>query len=309
MGEVREESEADRAGLDQEVAQLLTEEEQDEQEEQLEHVMARHVKGSKAWLFASILITLFIALISAVMTNSSMAYAFLGFGPTLLCVLIYIGLLEGEFKDVLFWLTPLVVCFLFLVLGTSLNSMIGDQLDIPVLTGVNLILAYVILAIMSLIEYQGEKQATLAELDEFKPEELHRYIHTIEDKCKALNFVIGRVYRASNGGTKEMREQIKVPSEWYNEFNAIPPDEAKEQSHKAIELLQRIQERLHSLLKPEKDVFVHEDIKGLKNLERDGHGKDRILDVLSVNDSDPVEDYYLGAMDFCSRITSELKKL
>lgn len=293
---------------DQELLEREEDEAEQEQEE-LEHVMMRHVHASKAWLFASILIILFIALLASVLSDSNMLFAILGFSPAILIAIIYIGLLEGEFKDVLFWLTPLVIVFLFLGLGPFLNEALQGQLDIPVLAALNLALSYIILAVMSMIEYRSQQDATFKETERFQPEQLDRYIHTIEDKCKALNFVIGRVYRASNGGTKEMRQQIKVPSEWYNEFNSIPTEEAKEQRQKALALLENIRERLSVMLRPEKDVFRKPEIAGLKHLARDPDGKDRVIDVLTVNDNDPVEDYFLGAMDFCKKITAELEKL
>jgi hypothetical protein len=201
---------------------------------------------------------------------------------------------------------------LFFVLGEALNAVLLGQLDLPVLTGVNLVLSYLILLVMIFIEYRRTREqepATLEEIEHFKPEHLEKYIHTIEDKCKALNFVMGRVYRASNGGTARLREKVKVPSEWYNEFNTIAPEEVKEQKDLAIDLLTRIEDRLSLLLKPERVVFDHDDVKGLKHLARDPDGKDRIIDVLTVNDNDPVEDYFLGAMDFCKRIKVELQKL
>ncbi len=226
--------------------------------------------------------------------------------------LLFIFLLDGEYKDALLWLTPLAVAFLFLGLGPFVNALIGDQLDIAVLTAVNLVLSYVILGIMALIEYYGDKaeeDATLEEVQSFEPEHLGRYIHTIEDKCKAINFVIGRVYRTSNGGTKVMRERLRIPREWYNEFNAIPAEQAQEQRQLALDLLGRIEERLASLLRPEKDLFTKDEIRSLKELARDEGGKDRILDVLIVNDNDPVEEYFLGAMDFCKRVKEGLEKL
>jgi len=280
---------------------------QDEETEALD--ASRHIHASKAWLFASILLTLFIALLASVTSQSSTLLAILGFTPTLLATVIFLGLLEGEFRDVLFWLTPLALLILFLGMEPFTRELLGGQLDIPALAAVNLVLSYSILAVMSLIEYRREKLATLADLEQFQPEALDQYIQTIEDKCKALNFVIGRVYRASNGGTKGLREKIKVPSEWYNEFNAIKPEEVREQRDLAIDLLTRIEERLMLLLKPEKDVFSKAEVKALHTLARDGYGRDRIIDVLSINDSDPVEDYYLGARDFCKRVKEGLAKL
>ena len=54
MREVEQPSEAALAETAIEVEEI----EQDAEQEELEHVMARHMNASKAWLFASILITL-----------------------------------------------------------------------------------------------------------------------------------------------------------------------------------------------------------------------------------------------------------
>jgi hypothetical protein len=281
----------------------------DQEEAVLEERMVKHVHPAKGWLFASILLTLFIALLSSITTESNSLLAFVGFAPTIITVVIFIGLLEGEFRDALFWLTPLAMGMLFLAVGSTAGGFFAE-LDLPVLTGVNMLLSYVILAIMTMIEYGARpKEKSLADVEEFEPEQLDQYIHTIEDKCKALNFVIGRVYRASHGGTRSMRDKIKVPSDWYNEFNSIPSEEVKEQKELAIDLLNRIKGRLQTLLQPEKDTFSKAEIVGLKHLARDKDGKDRVLDVLSVNDQDPVEDYFLGAMDFCKRVLDALEKL
>jgi hypothetical protein len=293
-----------RAEQDEEIAQ---------EGERNEERRAHPSKAAKGFLFASVIVTLFIALIAAVRSDSGVVYAFLGFAPTILCILIFIGLLEGDYRDVLFWFTPLVICVLFLLLGPYLDVLVANQLDVPVLTAVNLALSYLLLLLMTIIQAIAGRAAmrdvSLQEIEKFEPAKLDQYIHTIEDKCKAINFVIGRVYRASNGGVKEMREKLRVPSEWYNEFNAIKPEAVKEQKELALDILKRIQERLSDLLRPEKDVFTPAEIKGLKHLARDRDGKDRVIDVLTVNDQDPVEDYFLGAMDFCKRITTELEKL
>ncbi len=283
-----------------------------EEDDTLEEKLTKHVHPAKAFLFGSILVTVFIAILTSILSDSGMVYAIIGFTPTIAAVLIFIFLLDGEYKDALLWLTPLAVAFLFLGLGPFINQLLGDQLDLSVLTAVNLALSYVILGIMSLIEYYGgkdEEDATLEEVQAFEPEHLGRYIHTIEDKCKAINFVIGRIYRASNGGTKGLRERLRVPREWYNEFNAIPAEEAQAQRQLALDLLGRIEERLGSLLRPEKDLFTKDELRSLKGLARDEEGRDRILDVLIVNDNDPVEEYFLGAMDFCKRVKEGLEKL
>lgn len=294
---------------EEEALLVEADQEADQEEALIEERLIRNVHPAKGWLFASILLTLFIALVSSITTASNSMFAFLGFTPTIISIIIFIMLLEGEYKDALFWLTPLAIGLLFLAIGTSAGSFF-KELDVPVLTAVNILLSYIILAIMTMIEFAGRPgEKSLADVEHFEPEQIDQYIHTIEDKCKAINFVIGRVYRASHGGTRSMRDKIKVPSEWYNEFNSIPADEVKEQKELALDLLSRIKERLQTLLTPEKDIFSKAEYVGLKHIARDKDGKDRVLDVLSVNDQDPVEDYFLGAMDFCKRVLVELEKL
>lgn len=284
----------------------------EEEREHLEDRVIKHISFSKGFVFSSILVVLLLALLSAIWTDSGLVYTLLGFAPTILACIIFIGLLEGDFQDVVYWLIPLGIMLAFLGVGPWVNELINYQLDILVLSGLNLLLSYAILGLLFLIEYSAKRETSVSVQEveeEFKPEELSRYIHTIEDKCKALNFVIGRVYRTSHGGSKELREKIKIPSEWYNEFNSIKPEELDAQKALALDLLKRIKEQLEVMLRPEKDVFTEKEVKQLKHIARDSLGKDRVLDVLSVNDQDPVEDYFLGAIDFCKRIIKKLEEL
>jgi hypothetical protein len=72
------------------------EERSEEEQEALEAKLARHIHASKSWLFAALLLTIFIALLSSVASGSNVAYALLGFSPTLVTTLIFILLLEGS---------------------------------------------------------------------------------------------------------------------------------------------------------------------------------------------------------------------
>lgn len=276
--------------------------------EAAEEALYQYSPLARAWLMISILLTLAIAVVSGIRTDSALIFAVIGFLPTIACCLIFIVLLEGGFKDILFWMTPLGICLLWLAIGDFLNTSLNNQLDVALLTGVNIIISYIILAIMTAIEYAHKRDEEDVSLEEdFKPEKLDRYIHTIEDRCKGINFVIGRVYRDSRGGSKAIRERLKVPSEWYNEFNSISASQIREKRPLALEILGKIERQLQVLLKPEKDVFTHSEIKALR-IAHDTNGYDRIIDVLSVNDRDPVEDYFLGAMDFCKKVTEGLRR-
>jgi len=46
----------------------------------------------------------------------------------------------------------------------------------------------------------------------------------------------------------------------------------------------------------------------LKNIERDSHGREKVIDVVIRNDKDPVETYYNSAIEFCNKLKQELSK-
>ncbi|RME31500.1 hypothetical protein D6789_02535 [Candidatus Woesearchaeota archaeon] len=302
------EPETARDPQEEELEEELDEEIAEETEEHERHV---HTGPAKGWFFVSIILTLLLAVLVGANTDSALIYTVAGFLPTVVCIVIFIALLDGQFKDVLFWLTPLAVCLLFLAVGPWANVMLDNQLDIPSLTAVNLIISYLILFVGQGLEYFSSlrsERVVLENVEDFSPEHLDKYIHTIEDKCKAINFVIGRVYRESRGGTKALREKIKIPSEWYNEFNDITVNDLKEKKEFALLLLQKIEAQLKTLLMPEKDVFTLDEVRRL-DIAHDANGYDRIIDVLAVNDRDPVEDYFLGAMDFCKKVSEGLRRM
>ncbi len=74
---------------------------------------SRGVRRARAWLFAALLITLFVALLASVSSSSGIVYALLGFTPTILATIIFMGLVEGNYKEAVFALTPLGLAFLF----------------------------------------------------------------------------------------------------------------------------------------------------------------------------------------------------
>jgi hypothetical protein len=130
------------------------------------------------------------------------------------------------------------------------------------------------------------------------PKEIDEVIHSIEDKVKALNFVIGRVYSVYHGGTDQLRNKLRIDKTWYDDFNQIDRTDIDKRKHEAIVLLQKIKARLDLLQRTEKDVLGNE-LAQLKNIQHDPAGNDKIITVLVKNDKDPVQRYYDGAMSFC----------
>ncbi|MCX6707036.1 MAG: hypothetical protein NT001_02745 [Candidatus Woesearchaeota archaeon] len=133
-------------------------------------------------------------------------------------------------------------------------------------------------------------------------ESLKKSVESIESNCKALNAAIGRVYRRSNGCTNLMRELIEVKKEWYNEFNVLTKTGDKD---RMAEVVDKIEKRLNYLFRTERDIFGNAPIK---NIKRDPFGNSRIIDVIIMNDNDPVETYFENALSLCGKIREKLAK-
>lgn len=127
----------------------------------------------------------------------------------------------------------------------------------------------------------------------------------IEDKAKAINFVIGRVYGDRNGGNATIRSKLNIDRELYNAFSEMSGDVSPENKKKLIDVLLAIQQKIINLELPEKKLF---SLPKRAKLIRDVNGNDTILVVLSKNDSDPVVDYYVEAKEICQNMLEYLRK-
>jgi hypothetical protein len=135
-----------------------------------------------------------------------------------------------------------------------------------------------------------------------QPSTIKDYVASIEDKSKALNFVIGRVYNKYHGGSKQIRERISLKAEWYNEFSDALQNESNPDKIRLISVLDHIDKQLSLLTSTEKEIMTSNEMLELKNIERSEDGSDRIIDVLIKNDKDPVDSYYAGAKEFCLKL-------
>lgn len=275
-------------------------------QENTDAIFMQHIRAEKLFLSICIFATMFLALMSSVWTASPLFYSFLGFFPLLVTLILLYLLVEHDYKQGLYWGPPFVTAFVFLALFGLLNPLMGYQLNVGALTVINLVLGLVV--VLALIFFQG-RIVMPAKEEEFKPEDLGEYLLGIEDKCKALNFVIGRVYRMSSGGSEKMRARLRIEKEWYNEFHSMQVDDIEEHKKEALAILHKIHDRLMLYAKKEHEIFSDAEIKGLKNLARNKEGNDKIIDVLLVNDRDPVEHYYVGAVDGSRKLIAELEKL
>lgn len=257
--------------------------------------------------------TLAVALVTAVIlipiisviSDSPLLNVILGLSPLLVTLIFDIVATHQHFKPVAYWAILAIVHALGLAILGLINFVLSPPMNVPGAIAVSVILSCIATAFCLLHMKPAPRQQHVVE---FKPEKLQEYVSAIEDKIKGMNFVIGRVYRASNGATPKMRERLKVPSEWYNEFHAIRAEDLDDQKENAKVLLRKIRDRLSVYVAKEKDVFSPEELKGIKHLARNKEGHDTILHILKTNDRDPVEHYYVSAVEFCDRILEELEK-
>jgi len=127
----------------------------------------------------------------------------------------------------------------------------------------------------------------------------------IEDKCKAINFVIGRVYSDKRGASPEVRDTLKINPEWYNTFSEITADFKDEEKHKLQGVLHNVMDRLLKLEQKENEV-VKLNIGTLPVFRKLG---DSVLEVLARNDKDPLTEYHKEAKEICIKTLKYLETI
>ncbi|MCC7574282.1 hypothetical protein KO361_01715 [Candidatus Woesearchaeota archaeon] len=259
----------------------------------------------------SILILLAIIIISAFSTNSPLLFVVIGFLPSLITIILSLVLYEESFHHkITIWFIPLIITGSFFLIGTNYEYM-NYNMDVATLTSINIIYSVLYLTMFFTIiriTRKKPKQTKEQKPVQLKEQNIQEYIASIEEKSKALNFVIGRVYNKYHGGTQELRKSINLKPDWYNELSEALQNEEKTDTKRLFTIIEKIESHLKNLKKPENQVLTKKQLQDLKNLDRDKEGKDTILEVLMKNDADPVELYYKGMQEFCETIRKELEE-
>lgn len=280
-----------------------------------------HHRRKKFEVFAALYLFFLLVMVFllSMSTDTSPFAVLLGFLPTLFTVVIAMIIYEAskDNKNVL-WVIPLVLVFGFYWVGKTQGGFVGT-IDVDALTALNLLFCFLYLIInyfllQSAVRKEPKSKVVVQERvvekvveKELIPDDLSKFIASIEDKSKALNFTIGRVYNAYHGGTKELRQKINMKQEWYDQFSQLPKDPAQVNFLELSALISTIESRLRLLEKSELEIFGS-DHKRFKNLVRDRDGKDKIIDVLDKNDKDPVKSYVEGALQFCGKVKDFIRK-
>lgn len=131
-------------------------------------------------------------------------------------------------------------------------------------------------------------------------------LRSIEDKAKAINFAIGRVYSDKKGGSAKIREKLNIDRDLYNSFSEISTNFTDKHAVHLLNILEKIYHKLLLLEQQENAVFSLHSAPELP-VQREQNGMDRILDVLIKNDKDPVKDYHSEAKEICTKLINFLK--
>jgi len=132
-------------------------------------------------------------------------------------------------------------------------------------------------------------------------------LRSIEDKCKALNFAVGRVYADKRGANSNIRDKITIKREWYNKFSELTKEYKEENAPLLLEILYKINNQLEILLLPEKKVFTLKTEPRIP-VKRNHSGKDPILLVLANNDKDPIMYYYEETKEITTKLIDYLQQ-
>lgn len=284
-----------------------------------------------------VIVVMFFSYIS----QSNIAPVFVGTIPFLVYIVVFfLFLADKEMSYWGLWVFPVILAVPYYLVWKSGSVGFISDMEGPSVTVLNILLSYItnVFFLFSSVYYktrgerlsferqekrlkehfEQERQRFVGEIDTLKhtikeyenklkitKENFTANLRGVEDKCKAINFVIGRVYSGHKGGSNEIRGSIRIDKELYNSFSEITKEFKEEDSGKLLKLLEKLYGRLVQLESAEKDVI---DLKGrVLNLVRNGDGKDKVIDVLAKNDKDPVKDYYSEAKEVCEKLIGYLK--
>lgn len=253
---------------------------------------------------ACALFTLFVLLIFVLigtLTNAPFGAALLSFSPALLLGVFGIVLINTDHFQLPY--LALVLVALLVAAGTALFLLYPDA-DVLSTSAINIILG--VLLIIILAHSHKDPEDTKVIVIEKEQQEIPDLIKTVEDRCKAINFVIGRVYRVHTGAHARLRDKIKVPAEWYNELTEAL--QTLGQDHVVHEMVVKIKNRLELLSQPENTVFTDAEVRNLKSLDRKQDGSTPIINVLAENDSDPVQGFHQAGLEYCELLLEKITR-
>ncbi|MBS3107907.1 hypothetical protein J4468_03240 [Candidatus Woesearchaeota archaeon] len=250
-------------------------------------------------VFAVSILLVFVMFLT-VATEADPVMTFLAFLPSFINISTAILILDREIEEDFFvWTVPVITALFFLIIYDIHIFPAIDNLDISFLALLNIIISYVLIFII----YMGNVIRKPVIKKQMTKEDITKAIRSLEGDCKGINFAIGRVYTRKNGGTKLGRQELIIEKMLYN---ALSDALVQGDKVKILDMVNKLHTKLKRLELRERDIFGKSD---LQNIKRDPEGNDKIIDVLIMNDSDPVHDYYTGAMQTCEEIIENINKI
>lgn len=233
---------------------------------------------------------------------------------------IYLGMIFffPEKRPWMLWVFPIFINFLYLFFWQAPSFDVLRQIDGPILAVFNILVCYLINAFFSIFtipevtrvhrtrdipEETPPQEITINYVE--KKDELKSSLRSIEEKCKAINFVIGRVYSNKRGANGTERAKIKIRRELYNNFSDIVQNFTPNKVPEVTSIIRQIQAQLQVFNSKSEDV-----IKLRANALMPMHvdSEDTVLQTLAKNDKDPIEDYHKETMEICERLIKNLEE-
>ncbi|MEA3429919.1 MAG: hypothetical protein U9R08_01465 [Nanoarchaeota archaeon] len=283
--------------------------------------------NNKVMLISSSVFFISAMMILSFLTESALDKVFAGLLPFLLYLILMFFIRKQDMRLVL--IAPLIFPLLFFLIKDQWGN----------LAVVNIIIAYLANALFFIIarnEHSISRETTVKKLQTLYKQQRSQYtrditalrrslkqahqqlsvnkknfkvsLNSIEDKCKSINFVIGRVYSNKKGGSIELRNSIKIPKELYNKFSELTKYFKKDNAAELLKLLTDIYVKLRNLEKSEKMIFRPGTYEELR-LHRNSKGTDKIIGILADNDKDPVKYYHQEAIEVCIKVGDYLKTI
>lgn len=288
---------------------------------------------SKRMIEISIIVYLASVVLLTVLAQTDFGFVFIGLLPLLIYLIIFnVFFIKKIANNLLLWTLPFFFALMLYFLWRSGELVILNRMEGLTLAAINLILCYIANFFFIMFYTKKTKPKTKKQKDKHEEhrkrqtEVINRLrqqvsdlkrkqeiteknfsysLRSIEDKCKAINFVIGRVYSDKKGANKTIRDKLRIDREFYNAFSEITSK--NKDYHKLQPILDKIYTQLRTFDVHEKDLFKLSSNPKIP-LKRDIHGNDRIIDVMARNDKDPIVGYVTEAKEVLIRINDFLKK-
>lgn len=278
-----------------------------------------------------------------IVSHANLAIVFLSLTPLLLHIAFFFIFIEDEKK--LFqtmWLLPVILSALLYFAWYSNAFGMLKKVDGSAIFVLNIILSYITNGLFTLFYHKKIKHSRKEQQLKENYEHLHKtylqqnkkhqeevdYLRTqvedfehqlkitkqnltfnlrsIEDKCKSINFVIGRVYGKNKGGNEKIRDVLRINNDWYNTFSELAQNFKQENSARLFLALDNIYNKLKLFELKENEIFDLSILSKLK-LDRQKDGGNKIIDILVKNDNDPVLDYYKEALEVCTKLMDYMR--